>query len=383
MSAADRAEPREFVVAEAVEKVERGDVLGVIWAGEVAPNRTLATLSCESAKAIASAAGGCRGRLASARRSRRRRRRARARGRRAAPRGGRPRRRRGRRSRRGRRPAYFPVSAPPASTHDATTLAPDAAERLRHRRRPRPATGAPGCRATAPRTEAGRPAPRRCGRPPRAAPRASSARPHARSLPAAISAPTDATISSTGSPPAAAWQYTRSTWSSPMRPSERVELRGGGLLRPELPPQLVGDDDLVARPAGRAEQLAEHDLRPARRDRCACRSRRRSGRRRGSDAGLARGDHDREAVARAGCARRFATTRAPPRETSIPERPSGACWATGAASPRTLSAVTEPDRDGAPRTPPAARGRSRLPGCPSDQPPKIARLVFSATETSG
>src|SRR3954471_7289880 len=42
-----------------------------------------------------------------------------------------------------------------------------------------------------------------------------------------------------------------------------VELRGRVLLGPELPPQLVGDGHLVARPAGSAEQLSEDDLRVA------------------------------------------------------------------------------------------------------------------------
>src|SRR5918993_1774108 len=40
------------------------------------------------------------------------------------------------------------------------------------------------------------------------------------------------------------------------------------LLRPELPPQLVRDDHLVALPSGGAEQLAEHDLGVAGRNRC-------------------------------------------------------------------------------------------------------------------
>jgi hypothetical protein len=39
-----------------------------------------------------------------------------------------------------------------------------------------------------------------------------------------------------------------------------VELLRGRLLGPELPPELVRDDDLVALPAGGAKQLSEHDL---------------------------------------------------------------------------------------------------------------------------
>ena len=43
----------------------------------------------------------------------------------------------------------------------------------------------------------------------------------------------------------------------------RVDLPCCALLGPELPPELVGDDDLLALPTGRAEELAEDDLRVA------------------------------------------------------------------------------------------------------------------------
>jgi hypothetical protein len=42
-----------------------------------------------------------------------------------------------------------------------------------------------------------------------------------------------------------------------------VELGDGVLVRVMLPPQLVGDRHVVARPAGGTEQLSEHHLRVA------------------------------------------------------------------------------------------------------------------------
>ena len=46
-----------------------------------------------------------------------------------------------------------------------------------------------------------------------------------------------------------------------------VDLLGGGLIGPELPPELVRDHDVLALPAGRAEELAEDHLGVARPDR--------------------------------------------------------------------------------------------------------------------
>jgi hypothetical protein len=54
-------------------------------------------------------------------------------------------------------------------------------------------------------------------------------------------------------------------------PEGAVEFGGGILVRPVLPPQLVGDHHRVALPAGGTEQLAEDDLGVAGRNRCgAC-----------------------------------------------------------------------------------------------------------------
>ena len=50
-------------------------------------------------------------------------------------------------------------------------------------------------------------------------------------------------------------------------PERALELAGRVLLGPELPPQLVGHDDLVAHPTRSSEQLAEDDLGVAGRDR--------------------------------------------------------------------------------------------------------------------
>ena len=68
----------------------------------------------------------------------------------------------------------------------------------------------------------------------------------------------------------------------PHAPQRSVQLAGGVLVRPVLPPQLVGNRDVIPTPSARTEQLAEDDLGPARVDREPSRSRRRSGRRRGS-----------------------------------------------------------------------------------------------------
>src|SRR4051812_22115354 len=115
--------------------------------------------------------------------------------------------------------AYLPVSAPPASVAEATMLAPLAASAAVVSGS---STGERRTRLYGSCTAAG------IGTPWRSAVAAASAsrsagqlsRPHARSLPLSISAPTCATPSSTLRPAGGCSEYARSRWSSPMRASE-------------------------------------------------------------------------------------------------------------------------------------------------------------------
>ena len=78
-------------------------------------------------------------------------------------------------------------------------------------------------------------------------------------------------------------------------PAQRsLELFSGALLRPELPPQLVGDHHAVAFPARVAKQLAEHDFAPSRRDRCVAGLVVVPGVVEERDAGVSRGAHHRQ-----------------------------------------------------------------------------------------
>ena len=221
-----------------------------IWPAVVAPNSTLRPSGCASANAIASAAGLRRPRPQFERTRRPSSR---------PPRSGD--RRAGVAAAAARRASYLPVSTPPASTNDATTAAPEALERGRHRRVLHPVAAHQAVRQLgrarlASTPELGAASDRLAA----AASAGQLTMPQARALP-------DATRP--------AWPATRSANDEPVgrrvgvdhvdvveaHSAERcVELGGRVLLGPELPPQLVGHDDVVAVPAGRTEQLAEQDL---------------------------------------------------------------------------------------------------------------------------